>query len=145
MNAASRRHQAGVGLVELMIALLLSLFTIGVIIQVFLGNHRTFLITEAVARVQEESRFALNLLQKELRQTGYLGCISKQGVTITSTLSATTTPYDFRIRVRGYDNLGSTLPTAISGLFGATEPRPRSGSDVLLIQSPVGNGVSRGA
>lgn len=141
MKTASRYHQAGVGLVEVMIALLLSLFTIGVIIQVFLGNHRTFLITEAVARVQEESRFALNLLQKELRLAGYLGCISKQGVTITSTLSATTTPYDFRIRIRGYDNLGSTLPTAISGLFGAGEPKPRSGSDLLLIQSPVGNGV----
>lgn len=141
MRGLSRRHQAGVGLVELMIALLLSLFTIGVIIQVFLGNHRTFLVTEAVARVQEQSRFALNLLQKELRQTGYQGCISKQGITITNTLNATTTPYDFRIRIRGHDNLGSTLPTAIAGLFGANEPRPRGGTDLLLIQSPVGNGV----
>ena len=77
MKSASRYHQAGVGLVEVMIALLLSLFTIGVIIQVFLGNHRTFLITEAVARVQEESRFALYLMQKRAA-TGWVSGMHQQ-------------------------------------------------------------------
>ena len=43
-------RQAGVGLVEVMIALLLSLLTVGVIIQVLLGNHKTYLTGEAIAR-----------------------------------------------------------------------------------------------
>ncbi len=74
-------RQAGVGLVEVMIALLLSLLTVGVIIQVLLGNHKTYLTGEAIARVQEDSRFAVNLLQQELRMVGYQGCLSKQGST----------------------------------------------------------------
>ena len=41
-------RQAGVGLVEVMIALLLSLLTVGVIIQVLLGNHKTYLTGEAI-------------------------------------------------------------------------------------------------
>ena len=48
-------RQAGVGLVEVMIALLLSLLTVGVIIQVLLGNHKTYLTGEAIARVQESA------------------------------------------------------------------------------------------
>ena len=83
-------RQAGVGLVEVMIALLLSLLTVGVIIQVLLGNHKTYLTGEAIARVQEDSRFAVNLLQQELRMVGYQGCLSKQGVNITNTLNGAT-------------------------------------------------------
>ena len=74
-------RQAGVGLAEVTIALLLSLLTVGVIIQVLLGNHKTYLTGEAIARVQEDSRFAVNLLQQELRMVGYQGCLSKQGST----------------------------------------------------------------
>ncbi|WP_423170668.1 PilW family protein, partial [Vibrio diabolicus] len=40
-------RQRGIGLVEVMIALVLSLVTVGVIIQVFLGNHKTYLTGEA--------------------------------------------------------------------------------------------------
>ena len=135
-------HQAGVGLVEVMIALLLSLFTVGVIIQVLLGNHKTYLTGEAIARVQEDSRFAVNLLQKELRMVGYQGCLSKQGVNITNTLnSATALPYNFTLYLRGYDNVTSSLPTALSALFTSAEPKPKPGTDVLLVQGPTGVGV----
>ncbi|HAT6344603.1 TPA: type IV pilin [Aeromonas hydrophila] len=135
-------RQAGVGLVEVMIALLLSLLTVGVIIQVLLGNHKTYLTGEAIARVQEDSRFAVNLLQQELRMVGYQGCLSKQGVNITNTLNGgTALPYNFTVYLRGYDNVTATLPTALSALFTAAEPKPKAGTDVLLVQGPTGAGV----
>ncbi|MFQ2223528.1 PilW family protein [Aeromonas enteropelogenes] len=135
-------RQRGIGLVEVMIALVLSLVTVGVIIQVFLGNHKTYLTGEAIARVQEDSRFAINLLQKELRMVGYQGCLSKQGVNITNTLNNNATlPYNFTTFLRGYDNVTATLPAPLSALFTGAEPRPMPGSDVLLVQGPVGVGV----
>ena len=135
-------RQAGVGLVEVMIALLLSLLTVGVIIQVLLGNHKTYLTGEAIARVQEDSRFAVNLLQQELRMVGYQGCLSKQGVNITNTLNGgTALPYNFTVYLRGYDNVTATLPAALSALFTAAEPKPKPGTDVLLVQGPTGAGV----
>ncbi len=135
-------HQHGIGLVEVMIALVLSLITVGVMIQVFLGNHKTYLTGEAIARVREDSGFATNLLQKELRMVGYQGCLSKQGVNITNTLNnSTALPYNFTTFLRGYDNVTATLPTALSALFSGSEPRPMPGSDILLVQGPVGVGV----
>ncbi|MBL0457605.1 PilW family protein [Aeromonas enteropelogenes] len=135
-------RQRGIGLVEVMIALVLSLVTVGVIIQVFLGNHKTYLTGEAIARVQEDSRFAINLLQKELRMVGYQGCLSKQGVNITNTLNNNAAqPYNFTTFLRGYDNVTATLPAPLSALFTGAEPRPMPGSDVLLVQGPVGVGV----
>ncbi len=135
-------YQAGVGLVEVMIAMLLSLLTVGVIIQVLVGNHKTYLTGEAVARVQEDSRFAINLLQKELRMVGYQGCLSKQGVNITNTLNgATALPYNFTVYLRGYDNVTSSLPAVLSALFTSAEPKPKPGTDVLLVQGPTGVGI----
>ncbi|WP_421206086.1 PilW family protein [Aeromonas sp. 601027] len=135
-------HQHGIGLVEVMIALVLSLITVGVMIQVFLGNHKTYLTGEAIARVREDSGFATNLLQKELRMVGYQGCLSKQGVNITNTLNnSTALPYNFTTFLRGYDNVTSTLPAELSALFSGSEPRPMPGSDILLVQGPVGVGV----
>ncbi|MCF5907527.1 PilW family protein [Aeromonas veronii] len=135
-------HQHGIGLVEVMIALVLSLITVGVMIQVFLGNHKTYLTGEAIARVREDSGFATNLLQKELRMVGYQGCLSKQGVNITNTLNSNTVlPYNFTTFLRGYDNVTATLPAELSALFSGSEPRPMPGSDVLLVQGPVGVGV----
>lgn len=135
-------RQRGIGLVEVMIALVLSLVTVGVIIQVFLGNHKTYLTGEAIARVREDSGFAINLLQKELRMVGYQGCLSKQGVNITNTLNNNAAlPYNFTTFLRGYDNVTATLPAPLSALFTGSEPRPMPGSDVLLVQGPVGVGV----
>lgn len=135
-------RQHGVGLVEVMIALVLSLVTVGVIIQVFLGNHKTYLTGEAIARVREDSGFATNLLQKELRMVGYQGCLSKLGVNITNTLNnSTALPYNFTTFLRGYDNVTATLPSPLSALFTGSEPRPMPGSDVLLVQGPTGIGV----
>jgi len=135
-------RQRGIGLVEVMIALLLSLMTVGVIIQVFIGNHKTYLTGEAIARVQEDSRFAVSLLQKELRMVGYQGCLSKQGVNITNTLNnSTALPYNFTTFLRGYDNVTNSLPTVLSALFTNAEPKPKPGTDVLLVQGPSGVGV----
>ncbi|MGN5139286.1 PilW family protein [Aeromonas sp. 164P] len=134
------RRQAGVGLIEVMISLVLGLFIAGVIIQVFLGNHRTYLVSETLARVQENSRFATGLLERELRPATYMGCLSKQGVPIFNTLNSTALPYDFSVGLRGGDNI-SAVPTFAASLFNGSEPTPKINTDVLLVQGTVGNGV----
>ncbi|AZU46996.1 type IV pilin [Aeromonas hydrophila] len=64
------------------------------------------------------------------------------GVNITNTLNGgTALPYNFTVYLRGYDNVTATLPTALSALFTAAEPKPKPGTDVLLVQGPTGAGV----
>lgn len=66
------RNQSGLSIVELMVALLLSSILIGGVLQVFLSSNRTYAMTEALARTQENGRFALEFIAQSARQAGYL-------------------------------------------------------------------------
>jgi len=63
----------GFSLVELMIALLLGLLLTAGMIQLFSSSKVTFTTNDALARVQENGRFALETLKRELRESGTLG------------------------------------------------------------------------
>ena len=66
--------QAGLSLVELMIALLLStLLTLG-IFTMYMDSTETSRISRSLARVQESGRIALDIMAEDLRMLGFLGC-----------------------------------------------------------------------
>src|SRR5699024_3242996 len=67
------RRQSGFSLIELKIALVLGLLVVGAIIQLFIGSRATQMSNEALARVQENARFSLELLKGEFRDLGTHG------------------------------------------------------------------------
>ena len=69
-----RNTQAGVSLVELMIAVALSAFLLLGLIQVFSASRLAYQTTTGLARVQEGSRFATDFLQRDIRMAGHMGC-----------------------------------------------------------------------
>lgn len=70
---SNHRRQGGLSLIELMIALLLGLLVVGAILQLFIGSRATQLSNEALARVQENGRFSMELLKREFREVGTHG------------------------------------------------------------------------
>lgn len=76
----------GFSLVELMIAITLGLLLTAGMIQLFNSSKVTFRTNDAVARVQENGRFALEMLKLQLREAGTLGFCAGQ-VPITNHLS----------------------------------------------------------
>ncbi len=68
------RAQHGFNLVELMVALVIGLMLLAGVLQIFLGSKKTFQMQEELGRIQQESRFALDTLSRELRMIGYQGC-----------------------------------------------------------------------
>ncbi|WP_413664309.1 PilW family protein [Microbulbifer sp. CNSA002] len=71
-------NQRGLSLVELMIGILLgSLLLLGVL-QIFQSNSDTFRMQDGFSRVQENGRFAIDLLSKEIRLADYWGCAPDQ-------------------------------------------------------------------
>ena len=68
--------QSGFSLVEIMIALLIGLFLMGGILQMFLANQQTYRMQSNLARLQENGRFALDFLARDIRMAGYWGCLS---------------------------------------------------------------------
>ncbi|MFA5590007.1 MAG: PilW family protein [Lysobacteraceae bacterium] len=74
-----RRLQSGVSLIELMVALVIaSLLGIG-LVQIFAGTRAAFNSNSALARAQENSRFAVGFIESDLRMIGHLGLSNEQG------------------------------------------------------------------
>jgi type IV pilus assembly protein PilW len=72
--AASQPHQQGFSLVELMIAITLSLvLTLGVI-EIFSSSKQTNRTQSALGNLQENARFALDMLSYDIRMAGNIGC-----------------------------------------------------------------------
>lgn len=65
------RKQHGLSLVELMVALLLSSFLIIGVTQIFIDNKRQYFFQQSQTGNQENSRFALMLIEKELLKAGH--------------------------------------------------------------------------
>jgi len=70
----SARRQAGLTLTELLVAMTLGLFLVSGVLSVFLGGLQTFRNNDALARIQESGRFAMEVLRRDLRMAGYYGC-----------------------------------------------------------------------
>lgn len=78
LNAAVKfKLQNGFSLVELMVAMVLGLILIAGVMQVLLSNKQLFDSNIGVARMQENARFVLAEVAKDLRMAGYRGCNSE--------------------------------------------------------------------
>lgn len=69
----ARRH-AGFGLVELMVAMVLGMLLVAAVVHVLLGQRASQGVTDALSSIHARARFALYILERELRQAGYSGC-----------------------------------------------------------------------
>ncbi len=83
----SLRHQRGVTLVELMVALALGLLITVAMLKVYVDASRMYRFNEGLARVQENGRFALEFIRRDARVAGFWGCYSE--APLTNQISAT--------------------------------------------------------
>ena len=64
-------RQSGLTLVELMVALVLGLLLLGGVTNVLVSSKQTFQANDDLGRVQENGRFALDILISDIRMAGY--------------------------------------------------------------------------
>jgi Tfp pilus assembly protein PilW len=67
------RQQRGVGLIELMVAMLIGLFLILGAVTVFNQSRNTYRASEGVARLQETARLAMDVIESDIRMANYWG------------------------------------------------------------------------
>lgn len=72
------RRQAGVTLVELMVALAIGALLVLGLVEVFAASRTAYQLSTGLARSQENGRFALDVLQREVRMGGHAGCVNDQ-------------------------------------------------------------------
>ncbi len=77
MSSINRSLQRGLSLIELMIAMTLSLLVAAAMIALFANSKETYNMNESLARLQENGRFAMSLMSRDLRWADYRACITR--------------------------------------------------------------------
>ena len=67
------RQQSGVGLIELMVAMLIGLFLILGAVTVFNQSRNTYRTSESLARLHETARLAMDVVETDIRMANYWG------------------------------------------------------------------------
>lgn len=125
-------RQHGLTLLELLIAMTLSAFILGGVIQTFLGARQSYRVLEGLSRLQENGRYAIEFLDRDIRMAGFRGCNGKLSLAGTNNHLAAPTNYinDFETALQGFDASGSNWLPAID----ASITSPDTGSDVITIR-----------
>ncbi|MGB9429800.1 MAG: PilW family protein [Gammaproteobacteria bacterium] len=123
-HRAFRNVQTGLSLIELMIAVLVGVVLIAGVLSIFISSRKSYGINSAVARLQDNGRFALNFIQHDTRLAGFMGCATS--ATTTSYLNpnptGTNLAYSFGTAIQGYEYNG-TAPT-FTYTIAAENPSP---------------------
>lgn len=72
------RSAAGLSLIEIMVALAISSLLVLGLVEVFAASRTAYQLSTGLARVQENGRFAMDFLQRDIRMAGHLGCVNDQ-------------------------------------------------------------------
>jgi type IV pilus assembly protein PilW len=134
------RYQYGLSLVELLVALTISLFLIAGVIQLFIGSKQTYRFHESLSRIQENGRFALDALSRDIRMAGHYGCGSRgiptTGLVFDNTLN---TPanffWNFQQGIEGFESTGAGVWAPV---LDASIVSPFAGSDIITVRGPDG-------
>lgn len=71
MNVELPSVQRGFSLVELMVAMVVSLLLLSGVIQVFVSSKQSYRVVDSYSRLQENGRFAVDVLSRNIRMAGY--------------------------------------------------------------------------
>ncbi len=105
-----KRHQSGLTLVEIMVALAISLIVLAGVIQIFISNKQSYSVIEANSRVQEDGRFSMELLTRDIRMADFWGCGGGTDLNFANNLDSAGSGFiPFTDALRGTDGTYDTI------------------------------------
>ena len=152
LHATRARHtrSRGLSLVELMVALVVGLLLMAGTISIFLSNKRTYEITDDLSRLQENARFALETMLRDLRMAGNLGC-GQRSVNLTTEVAVPSDGilWDLTTNLEGLDDgatawspsgRATSADNNVSGLRDVPVA-PLAGTDAITLRYGAGPGL----
>jgi len=109
-SSMSFKKQAGFSIVELMIAGTLGLILLAGVIQLFTGSQRTYTLQNELAGLQEDGRFALMVLERQVQKSSWNPDVVADPPTAIDIASSTdgvndSVTFSFKGAIDGIDNL----------------------------------------
>ncbi len=111
-------RQKGFSMIELMVALVLSLVVTAAVISVFTGSRTAYRSMSSTGALTDGGRFALNFIQASARNAGNMGCTSASSMDASGSSSpiqlsllsggSGTLAYDFQLGWQGYEASGTS-------------------------------------
>ena len=123
-----RKRQSGLSLIELMVAMGLSLFLLLGLVNVFIANKAAVQMETSLAHLQENGRTALDLMAADIRNALFMGCASASA---TPVVMSANTAYTGLL---GFERTTSAWSPPLPSGLSAIAARNRPGSDVFNIQ-----------
>lgn len=139
--------ERGITLIELMVAMTISLVIMAVMTQIFVSSRGTYNVEEGLARVQESGRFAMDTLAYDIRMSGASGCVNLPDGSVNENVPGAATSYDqsgiqgFRYVGSGGNNMASDWsPPLPAAYFNAGDVKARS--DVIIVKYATAAGIN---
>lgn len=142
---AVKNHQKGFSLVELLVAMTISLLVLAGVVNSFLASREANRMNDELAFIQENARYALDLLSRDIRQAGDFGCTASafggatgnnfvsrnlvSTITIPGTIPDAAILYK-RTGIQGFDHSASG---SFPGLLTST-PHPAVAADAVIVR-----------
>lgn len=132
------KHATGFTLVEIMVSLAIAALLLSGIIQVFITLKNTDNVSNALSRVQEGGRVALDMISHDLRMAGFRGCVDPNLEANTEIIATSGLPAEFiGASLTGFDvtadNWGAGTVLADIDDSSADSATARLASDVVNI------------
>jgi type IV pilus assembly protein PilW len=127
----------GISLVEMMIAMLVGMILLISLNRVFFSTTTSYDFESEMSNLQENGRFSLDFLTRDVRMAGYRGCAGAKTSLINTLKNSSNFLYNFTRAIEGYDDVAPPPPTDLSGAGIA----PLAGTDVLVLRMQDGDGV----
>jgi type IV pilus assembly protein PilW len=99
---SSRRYQRGVNLIEIMVAMVIGLFLVLGATTLYVSTKKTSDVDDSIARLQETARYALSIMEADVRMANYWG-LKKDGADVEN-----------KVRVGGGGSSGGALATGVA-------------------------------
>lgn len=148
MTARATR-QDGFSLIELMIGMALALLLAAVIVTVFSRASRTSSVTQTINEIQEQARVALDMVQRDVRLAGYIGCNSNRLLASGGLGNVIDLPTAYLNNVEeylmGHEGTGSAFDPAASAGLATADPEPLPDSDAITVRIPAAEPASLSA
>lgn len=139
-NLDLKARQQGMTLIELMIALLIGVFLLAGIMQVFVSSQQNYRIQDNLSRIQENGRFAIEFIGRDIRMADYWGCVSNATVNVQNKLNVSATFDSYTNGIAGEeDDNGGNNGDANNDENGNSI---WDGTDSITLRGALGNGVN---